>query len=297
MTGAAAAPRTLRLHIGAHKTASTHFDALIRANQTLLDAEGVAYLPKMSARRPLMRAIAHGIRGKSIPQDWLDVAAQYDADRCLYVLEEQVIGECHFAGPRAGGLYPHAPERVSVALKLLQAAPEATEILLAVRSPDTFFPSAWCEAQLYRDTAPFLEWMGPARLHQPFWLRLIERIRDAVPEYRLTVWTYESYAAHPAAFLPLVLGQAPGSIAAAAAVDDVVRPGPSAEALDQIARRRAKGRTLDRERVAEILTRFPRGATYPGPTFFSDAERAELRDAYADDLARIGALPGVTLLE
>jgi hypothetical protein len=289
-------PRVWRIHLGAHKTATTHLQETLALRQEALRRAGVEVVPVAELRAlGLAAQLRHGagaagLRG-ALRRRRADaavgriVAGLRARGTRLVLSDENLIGNAGDALARP--LYPGAQERIG---RLLRRIPpgDAVELMLAVRSFDTLAPSAFAQSlRLRRPTQGSTQTCARALAEPPSWFELVARIAAAAPRARLTVWRYEDYAARNGEILARVCGADPGP------PDDLpvpVRnrsPGAAAVAAVEALPPELAGAAW-RAEVARIY-----GASDPaGPRFapFAPEAAARLRAAYRADLERIAAL-------
>ena len=291
------APPRFRIHLGAHKTASTHFQALVAANADWLCRHDVHAVPMETLRAAFTAASAAGYRGEPLPDAWEAFAGALPPGGTVLLSDENILGEARTASPAAVP-YPKMLPRLLHLLELLGLPPDPSardlELMLAIRAPGAALLSAWKEGQRWRALPDFATWLGRARRDRPYWLRLVERLRDALPGVPVTLWTYEAYAKDPAAFLPLAAGLPPQpgghGIAPVAAR---IRPSPSFAAIEALRQRRAApGPAPTRAEIDALLAAPPCTETADPLT---PEETAAFAAAYRRDLAGLAALGGVTL--
>jgi hypothetical protein len=294
-------PKRWHLHLGVHKTATTHLQAMLDAHRASLAAQGVDTLTP-DLLRPLQ---LYGLRRS----DWCFWAPRIIGDRVvarrardaigrvctggdlMVVSDEDLLGWTGDAVHPAP--YPHARDRLRALVALTEQA-EVT-LFLSVRSWASFLPSAY--VQLLR-WAPmpggFPAFLETTRSLRPRWNALAERLLALFPAARaLHVWRYEDYRAHQVAILTALTGVDDGwQISGAVPVQT---RSPSAEAI-------GIAEALDpalapAQRRSEIRHLFD--AADPGVTRFdplTPVDRAGLEQGYREDLARLGAMERVILM-
>lgn len=295
-----ARPR-FRIHLGAHKTASTHFQALLAANPGWLSRHQVHAVPMPAFRPAFTAATAAAYRKMPVPDAWEAFLASLPPGSTVLLSDENILGEARMASPAAVP-YPQMLPRLLHLLELLGLPPDPSArdlaLLLAIRDPGHALFSAWKEGQRWRALPDFATWLGRGRRDRPYWLRLVERLRDALPGVPVTVWTYEAYATAPAAFLPVAAGLPPQDDADIGPVAERLRPSPSMAAIEALRRRRdAPGPPPTPEEVDALLTAadeaaapFPKAASPVTPE-----DGAAFARSYDRDLAALAGLDGVTL--
>jgi len=184
------------LHIGAHKTASTHLQASLNAAALDLAAAGVRfygpdYLRKQGRTLPQMFGLAEAEARRPAPDQARFLAK--DGHR-IVLSEENFCGPLHDGrGQMAIPLYPLAEARVGALVHALNPLP--VDLFVAIRDPARFVTSAYSQMLMGGHVMPFRAFRAANPFRRIGWAALIGRLR-AVPGLRsLTVWQYEDYSA------------------------------------------------------------------------------------------------------
>jgi hypothetical protein len=278
--------REWRLHLGAHKTATTHLqETLARRREWLLERD-LDFLP-MPAVRALRLPPPRGRYGWRLRLGWpmrhrieTAIASLRRGPGRIAISEENLLG-----GVRdllGWPFYPDVPERLRPYATLAPAA--ELHVFLAVRGFDKLLPSAYTQQLRFRALPGGFDPIRAAVMKRsPSWTELVKRIRDALPRARLTVWRQEDYRVHDWAILSRFCGvDIPEG-------ERLPRPvgtrSPSAQA---VAAFEALDPGLNREarvRAAEAIVAADGGEARFEP--FSESERRLLGEAYEEDLMRM----------
>ncbi|WP_371158423.1 hypothetical protein [Jannaschia sp. 2305UL9-9] len=317
MVDDAPATRTWHIHLGAHKTATTHLQDALSARKDALQGDGVFYLPHAEARpllqfrdvplSPLMRlrrrlagetwwpdrAFGSARHARACATELVSViGARAETAHRVVLSEENLLGRLrsvftgdYFAGSPRLNLLGDLATRVPV------------HLYLAVRPLDTFLPSAYAQAlrTLPADRLNFPETVARVQAHPPSWADLAQAICDRVPRAHLTIWEYGAYAAHGDAIRRLITGL-PGD-------DDPSDPrptrtlSPSARAIHLAEQLPEADWTKRAARVERIYGDHPRSDREGPHRPFDAAARARLQAAYRDDLARMARMPRVRVVQ
>lgn len=287
-----------RVHIGAHKTATTHLQDTLEAALPQLAGHGVTYVPRELFRStgglPKVGMIGRLLRtaGFSLPGlpagHWLDKARQAET---LLLSEENLLGSASDLLQRH--LYPEAVSRLQA---LRQTAGNVRmSVFLAVRSLDTLLPSAYAQRSRFGRSRPGeFESVRKLALQQPVrWLHLVERLVKIFPPADITIWRFEDYTATPERFLSELCGVSTLHFPVLETPSSTRSPSAEAilatEQLDPGMPRKA------RERAAIAICENDTGSRRFKP--FSPEEASLLAEAYATDLATIQSrYPGIHLL-
>jgi hypothetical protein len=289
-----------RIHIGAHKTATTHVQEVLALLRPGLVAQGVDFIPNRQLRAggvavALTRRHAAAriplLRGRMVRRA---LAARLDPLRAgpatLVLSEEKLLGGSQhvFSDPIYPGL-----ERTVGLLATLASRAEVT-LFLSIRSFDTQLPSAY--VQELKFMAPIGGGFDGIRhrvlARPPSWFDMVRRIRAAAPGIPLRVWRQEDYRDNPRAILSALCGVEVGPL------PEIEDP-PWTKSPDLAAIRAAEALPADMplaERRVAVRAIFD--ASGDGERFrpFARAEREALQAAYAADLAKIAELDPDMLL-
>lgn len=289
----------LTIHLGAHKTASTHLQQSLKVAQDALQAGGV-FLADPSMLRdegpiPLAQALAEGPGRAGDKASREALARLRDACPHLLISEENILGGTARGKlfSSRGLIYPFAVRRVRQVIALAGGGPAT--LFLGLRDPASFLVSAFALQLSFGNEIVLSDYLGgrnPARLG---WAGLVRRLAEIPEVARLVVWRYEDYAALRPQILARMLPQD-----LARAVPD---PAPANESLTQPGylwfRRQAMA---DSDADLRILVqrarrRFPRSAGHPPLRLLGEAVHARSQAFYAAEIQRLRALPKVEFLE
>jgi hypothetical protein len=293
--------RAWRVHIGAHKTATTHLQETLTLVRATLAARGIDYLPNQQVRgrklswtlwrrRPIARLplIGPARMREAIEATLEPIRIGPDV---VALSEENILGVPHqILEPT---FYPQAD--LSMARLATLGLRAELELFLSIRSYDALLPSAYAES-LKHGTAPeggFAAIRERLLAVPPSWYDLVGRIRAAAPGVPLHVWRQEDYRANAPAIMEAFCGSPLGELPEIS--DPAWTRSPSATAVAAAERLPADLARPERlRRVKAIYT-----ASDPdGDRFrpFTEAEGRQLRARYDADLDRIAdAWPDVLM--
>ncbi len=289
-------PLTIALHIGAHKTATTHLQRSLKHAKRALAAKGVQYYGPTHFRSPGQTIPAlFGFRkdplapAPALPAKDQLAQMRKDADR-IVISEENFIGALnHPRGLALKTRYKDAENRVAA---FAQAVGQDIDVFLALRSPTGFLNSAYCQMLLGGRVQPVGMYQRRNPISSVDWLGLVTRLHRAKGVGRLTVWKYEDYEA--------VFPQVAKALVGPQAADLVVpRPkhvnrGLSAEAVAYVLE---QDRINPREALATAARKMLPVEEGLAPFDGYSAEQHHIGNvAYRDQIAAIEALEGVTFL-
>lgn len=289
---------SLTIHVGAHKTASTHLQQTLRGMIPQMLAAGIHYSDVQHWRGGVTRlAVALGdgpapARLRNRLRRRLDVTAATWPE--MVISEENILGSLRREGlmGEAGLIYPEAPRRMARLCAMLRHRPAT--ICLAVREPCAFLTSAFSMQVMgghELDFDDYLDGFDPAQLS---WTDLARRLLAVRGVARLVVWRYEDYAAIRPRILSRILPQA---LADRAPDPPAAIVGLSPQAYREIRDQARRHPEADRPGIArDAKSRFPRSTGQQRLDLTDAATAARCRTAYDADVADLARLPRATLL-
>ena len=286
----------LTIHLGAHKTASTHLQYSLRLAQPALMRGGVFYADPTQLRHPglpLTDALA------TDEARYLDVVtARLAQARAVYpellLSEENILGGTRsgrICGPN-GFVYPMAVARVRRTIELAGGGPAT--LFLSVRDPAHFYVSAFALQMTYGAEVEFETYLADRDPTRIGWVGLVRRLASIAGVARVVVWRYEDYAALRPRLLARLLP--PGT---AGLVPD---PPPANESVTQagyewfVKRALGDSDTDLRVLVRRARNRFPRAEGHAPMRPLDDAAYARSAQRYAVQVAQLCDLPKVEFL-
>lgn len=199
-----------RVHMGAHKTATTHMQDVLARLRPQLAARGVDFIPRPTARGELglatrLRNSWYASRvpmvGRTLTRRMM--VSTLDTVRLgpktVLLSEENFIGSPDQLASRP--FYPRASQLASRIATLGEKA-ELT-VFLSIRSYETLLPSVYAE-MIKHAPAPkggFETVRARVLARPPRWSDLVARLQAAMPGIQLRVWRQEDYSANAATIL------------------------------------------------------------------------------------------------
>lgn len=286
--------REWRVHLGVHKTATTHLQkTLALARERLAAEHGIDYLP-MQEVRPVVHGLLHRRRWRYLAGGrFLQSELESALGRLrlgppsVLVSEENLLGLVYhiLVVPRP---LPLLERRVRAVATLGRGAD--LTLFLSIRRFDEVYRGAYVTGLNYfRLDRQLLEAARRAAASRPpRWTDIIRRIQRAAPGARLRVWRQEDYARDAGTILAGVLGRPVDDLPRLPPPEGTVTP-PAAvvEAIEDLHRttpRDVRGNEWAR-RVDEVLRAPPAGTERFSPFPPADVDRCA--EAYAEDLAEM----------
>lgn len=290
---------SLFIHLGVHKTATTHLQKSVkRIEPELLKKDFMFLGPDEMRRQPLsvVNLLNHvatrdqSKRVRSVRRILRGLVETYSD--CL-VSEELLLGGLnprYFLGEK-GRVYTMAEMRMKNLLYLFDTT--NVTLFLALRSPASFLTSVFGESLRYGGPLTPGEYFGNFELTALRWSDLVTRIMRSGAQ-RMVCWRFEDLADVRHAVLTRMLGEE-----FAPMIPDLqpIRPGLTQMAYDKIIAN-AVGLPLIEQRklVNETMRQFPKAAGAEPLSIFDDELRQKYDQNYAEDCARVAEIPGVEFL-
>ena len=291
----------LRLHLGAHKTATTHLQDSIAAVMAHVADQGVNYVPRDVFRwgvawrklknRPDAQTLSDIHLVPTFDPVRQELLAHVTVQGPLAVSEENLLGSLRTITKNQ--LYPN-PKGLKLLTRLWPDKP--LRLFLCIRSLDDFLPSAYCQVIKVNPLArEDLEAARQRFLLQPKpWFCLVKRIRAIAPHASLEVWNYDEYRQHWLEMHRSFLGL-PG-IQIAGVVDPVSTRRLSQAMVAKAEQLPANLKGDQRRKAVFQIVRQHAEQNPDAPPFqpFSARDAAFFRDQFQRDLNAIeGHFPGV----
>lgn len=292
--------RQWRIHIGAHKTATTHLQETLTNIRPRLVARGVDPIPlnavraaglaqalnerRIATRLPILR----GVIAKRLLSEILDPLRE--GPETVVLSEEKLMG-----APRKVFSDPFYPmvEHIVPTLATLGGKADVT-LFLSIRGFAGQLASTY--AQELRVLPPPEGGFDAIRARlvakPPSWFELARRIRKAAPTTPLRVWRQEDYRDHKREIMSELVGCDTGALPE---IKDPVRTkSPSLEAIREAEALPRNLSAEERRRTVDAIF----ASAGPGTRFqpFSKAEIAMFEESYAQDMIRMDELdPGMRM--
>lgn len=274
--------RTMRtiLHLGAHRTASTTFQAFVQANEALLRAHGIAaWTPERTRaglfsgliRRPeeiTIQTEKRALRSSGLIRVEIERHARQGLSH-LVVSEENMIGATR-NNLRARLLYPMVDERL---MRFREGFGEACDrIVLSIRAYDAFWASSLAYAVAQGTRLPDAGMLDRLVAQPRRWRDVVRDIAQCFPKAEVLVLPFERFAGRPKTQVEMMTGQRLPSNGFAG-LDEWRNPSPALPALRRILGYRS-------DLPADRLLPAGEGRWMP----FDTDQRLELTLAYQADL-------------
>lgn len=285
--------RRLVIFAGAHKTASSHLQHSLLGSRTALGALGVAVIGPKTMRQdltPFSQLLRDGMTPQVV-RAGADGFLQHHggAAGTIALMDENILGGTDRKMLlRKTRLYPWAPRRMARLLELFDG--HDIQVALATRNPATFLPSCWSESLLHGRCDDFADYMRGFDPVRPVWTELIDRLQEACPSLKITLWRYEDYAQLGSSLFNRLLAQ--GAENAVQLDPKIRRAGLSHHAATWFQAQETRGK----DTVQEARQRYPKTGPETAYMPWSQEELAQITTSYTQDLAQAQRRHGIVLL-
>ncbi len=192
---------TVYLHIGAHKTATTSLQKLVKENRHELTRQNIWSVPRIFPDEPSFARLTWiDALGKTqkVPVNQLDANPHFQvicnafssrrpAGMDLLISDESIAGR--LIG-ETSSLYPHAGRRIDVLSQVFRDEP--LRVILYIRHQDTFIESAWMLQVIRgRTTRTFDDFFAGIDCDALSWCRVADDIARVVGPTNLQISAFE----------------------------------------------------------------------------------------------------------
>lgn len=243
----------IRFHIGVHKTASTHLQMTLAGCRL---AKGSRYVPLKRLRRFLISPVRKG-------RPFLPWHRFYRGTWLFS--DENILGN----SADVQRMY----RRPAEALRYFTDGD--LELFMAIRSYDSFLPSAWGERLWRHSFEPFEPTLPDRR-----WTDVVADLQAALPGVPIHMWRYEDYRDHANEIIRFYAAEAVESFPPPLASPP--KSGFSAKAIAELSQ--YAGTYPGRRRIRRARERYPVGPEYPRFDPWSDEQKRKLQAMYAEDI-------------
>lgn len=289
----------ITIHVGAHKTATTHLQAVCAATFNRPEENSILFAGPRITRSdefPITRlaGVPDGSPQQTFLQRRLIGVLDGISAETLIVSDENLLGGVKLTKliGEAGELYPFGPER----LKRILSIPTLryATIALAVRNPAHFLVSAYIMHVRGGGSSSLSDYTSILRSRKPLWSTLVDRLRHVSGIGHIVCWRYEDYALKQSKIIKSFSG---GRLMEAANNIPPLNVSPSAQSLAKLVE--VKNRNVRKAREQLIGSIRSMSIRSPGDilpcSLPKDLER-EITDDYHRDIEMLRRLPDVTIL-
>lgn len=290
-------PQSISLHIGAHKTASSHLQNVLYRNREMLSDEGIrVYGPGFLRRNGRSLPAMFGLSWSENPQPRRNARAQLKflakGRKRLVFTEENFAGSLADSDGRTPlPIYPSGPERVA---ELVTAwAPVKTRLFIAIRNPASYMASAYSQTLFGGANVGPRTFRARNDWRLIDWADYVAKLRTIPALSEIYVWRQEDYDLTKRLILRRLLGWNVGP--KVDIVEGRVNQGLSAHAVRQTLQWAREGKTG--KLAHDARKALPVSAQHKPFSLYASSTLAAAQSIYDDQFARIQAMNGVRVLQ
>jgi hypothetical protein len=198
---------TIRLHLGVHKTATTHIQSRLYNSRELLKQQGISYIGLNEVRQRVTSKLNEDRFGADDITEALQPFMNYDY---LLLSDENIIGGTN--KPKSNSFYPDARQRLEKLLRALTG--HEIWVYLSIRSYIPYFISRYAESLRHFRFHDFDRYYEQVDFEAISWKDLIADIQ-AAGVHQVTVADFKSQLEREEAYLAMLTGGRGIALAAA----------------------------------------------------------------------------------
>ena len=289
-------PTSISLHIGAHKTASSHLQKVLYQNRPLMLENNVRlYGPRYLRMRGRSLAAMFNTSWSENPaphrRPMLQLRFLGKKQTHLIFTEENFVGQsADYKGRTAMPIYPFAAERVQELVT--KWSPIETDLFLAVRDPTSFLASLYSQAMLGGVHIRPRQFRRRNDWREVDWLDYVTRLRAVKGLGQIYVWRQEDYHECQSQIVQkLARWKTDLGIET---LETRVHQGLSVTAVQKTLEGASEGHE---GRLAHDARReYPVGENHSLFNLYSESAKRKSGEKYADHMGKIEQMAGVTIL-
>jgi len=297
----------LRIHIGAHKTATTHLQDTLNEIRTELLEYKINYIPRHTGRPRLLKATPWGIARLKYKllfgfqkRKLLITGLFPDSplDETIILSEENILGS--ILDELSTRPYQNIDRKLAFIKQLSKDF--SVKIFFSIRSFNDVLPGAYVTALRFRPKEAVL---AKAKLlsdldngERPSWVEVIKRLKSVLPTTEIKIWTQEDYRNHSDQIICQFLGKKIKNIPTILSPRETITP--SCDAISQIENMIQGFETMPTNWQAmcdQIYASKPAKKNSEKYTFLDETLKEQLQKSYEDDLIELRKFLSAGLIE
>lgn len=187
--------KNITLHLGVHKTATTHIQSRLYNSMDLLASQKVGYISLNETRDLITSKILGDLKVKGRLKEFFDV------NETVLISDENIIGGTEKIFSKL--IYPDATARLEFLIKKLPYS--IGSVHLTVRDPEAYLISRYCEYLRHYRFQSVVEYFDSFDLQAFSWLPLIREI-ERITNKKVTVTPFENLFDNEQAYLEALCG-------------------------------------------------------------------------------------------
>jgi hypothetical protein len=209
----------VRLHLGAHKTATTHLQHVLLRNREVLAKARIHYIELYRLREILTAQISRllsSAQGSGHPTDVGAIRAAIKEElatvgkkhegcfNTLVVSDENIIGGLVFLA-RSGKLYENRLNRLKLVKRIFEECPIA--VTFAIRNYNDFYPSAYAQLVKQGWTVSYSNFLQRLNFERNSWRAIFSDLSSVFGHDHIRLFKYEDYPGNIAHVLERIVGE------------------------------------------------------------------------------------------
>jgi hypothetical protein len=277
-----AAEMKLHLHIGAHKTATTHFQDYLKK----IPVNDDFYFLETDIARKNFSMEGNSCSIQDSERFYKDLASQ--KYKMVLISDENICGHSYHIF-RDRRLYQTIGKRLK-RISFFNEIFDEIDIWLTLRSQETFISSLYCEAIRWGSFKSFSN-VFEGNFHQS-WLPVIDEVKKSFPCANLNILLYENYGENFPPLIHEITGSAPSQGASPEQAVYTSLNGFSVKASSMINKFcPVPQRPFLIRLISRLSKRFSQGKFQP----FSKQQAIELKQLYASDIKALEDDPAISM--
>jgi hypothetical protein len=205
----------IRLHVGAHKTATTHTQQMLLNNRQRLAEAGVCYIELQRLRqiftRPITRIfrdVSRATASSSVPTLRAaingELTAQTGQFQTLVLSDECLMGNMPSLA-RTGKLYGNRRNRLELVKKVFEGCP--ITVVFTTRNYIDFYPSAYAQVIKLGGSVTYPDFLRRLDFESNTWRAIVSDLSQIFGPGRVRLFRYEDYPANLERMLENIIGR------------------------------------------------------------------------------------------
>jgi len=279
---------TIKLYIGAHKTATTHIQSILEYNQEDLKQHTIKLSTPTELRKSWLGNFLNLCHKKEM-NHIEDLRKELPSSGIWILSDENFTGTPYEFKVSKQGMYPNVGERLKCLKDLFPHA--KIELFFSLRSYETFYRSTYLEVVRNRGYLPFSEYYNEEQFKDNSWVNVIKMFTNVIPQKDITLWCYEDIYK----LMPYIINQMTELNNAKELISNYpikkTRESLSKKTLDVLASLSSEMTQKESQKIVETVNqKYPLGDKYSKFIAFSSTVSQQFQVKYQKDINAIQEL-------
>jgi len=287
----------IKLHIGAHKTATTYMQRLLETNRSLLLKEKIHLSIHSNPRKTWMYDLLSCADEEKKNSDISSIINE-KPEEGLWLISDEDISGTSYQLKLFPHIYPKLQKRLSCFKNIFPN--DIIEIYFSIRSYENYYRSTYLEVVRNKGYMPFTDYYNEEHYKDNSWVKVIEQMVSVIPESQITLWCYEDFSQ----LLPVILSKFTetnlvNEVMRNYPPETLTRPSLSSTAIDILSKMdKLDNKILERKRIETIIEKYPLNKDNPPFVAFDEEIRRKFQNQYRQDIQVIKSkFPSITFLQ